>query len=360
MVGGGQLARMTHQAAIALGQTLRVLAAAPDDPAALVEPRRRDRRPDDLDALRAPRRGRGRGHLRPRTRPRANCCARWSPRRRRPPRRRGAGARAGQARDAPALAGLGARHAASTPRSPTPRRRGLRRAASAGPWWSRRSAGGYDGRGVWLLDGPTPALVAQLLGHGDAADGRAGGGHAPRAGGAGGALAVRAGRGVAGRGDGSARRQCVEVLAPGARSWTRRPRRRAQQLALRIAADLGVVGLLAVELFDTDGTADGLVVNELAMRPHNSGHWTMDGSRPASSSSTCGPCWTTRSARTEPIAPVVVMATSQATAAPHRCSFDERLRPCAGPKVPRRERVQPVPAGASGGRRRGAGRRRQH
>ena len=38
MVGGGQLARMTHQAAIALGQTLRVLAASPDDPAAQVSP----------------------------------------------------------------------------------------------------------------------------------------------------------------------------------------------------------------------------------------------------------------------------------------------------------------------------------
>ena len=36
MVGAGQLARMTHQAAIALGQSLRVLAAAPGDPAALV------------------------------------------------------------------------------------------------------------------------------------------------------------------------------------------------------------------------------------------------------------------------------------------------------------------------------------
>jgi 5-(carboxyamino)imidazole ribonucleotide synthase len=34
MIGGGQLARMTHQAAIALGQTLRVLAADRDDPAA--------------------------------------------------------------------------------------------------------------------------------------------------------------------------------------------------------------------------------------------------------------------------------------------------------------------------------------
>lgn len=32
MIGGGQLARMTHQAAIALGQCLRVLAASPGDP----------------------------------------------------------------------------------------------------------------------------------------------------------------------------------------------------------------------------------------------------------------------------------------------------------------------------------------
>ncbi|MFE7627409.1 5-(carboxyamino)imidazole ribonucleotide synthase [Streptomyces sp. NPDC057509] len=49
----------------------------------------------------------------------------------------------------------------------------------------------------------------------------------------------------------------------------------AQQLALRIAAELGVVGHLAVELFET---RDGhILVNELAMRPHNSGHWTQDG-----------------------------------------------------------------------------------
>lgn len=49
----------------------------------------------------------------------------------------------------------------------------------------------------------------------------------------------------------------------------------AQQLALRIARELGVVGHLAVELFETrDGR---ILVNELAMRPHNSGHWTQDG-----------------------------------------------------------------------------------
>ncbi|GGT35527.1 5-(carboxyamino)imidazole ribonucleotide synthase [Streptomyces purpureus] len=49
----------------------------------------------------------------------------------------------------------------------------------------------------------------------------------------------------------------------------------AQQLALRVAKELGVVGHLAVELFET--TDGRILVNELAMRPHNSGHWTQDG-----------------------------------------------------------------------------------
>ncbi|MDT0309387.1 5-(carboxyamino)imidazole ribonucleotide synthase [Streptomyces sp. DSM 44917] len=49
----------------------------------------------------------------------------------------------------------------------------------------------------------------------------------------------------------------------------------AQELALRVAKELDVTGHLAVELFET---ADGrLLVNELAMRPHNTGHWTQDG-----------------------------------------------------------------------------------
>jgi 5-(carboxyamino)imidazole ribonucleotide synthase len=50
---------------------------------------------------------------------------------------------------------------------------------------------------------------------------------------------------------------------------------RAATLAEQIAAKLGVVGLLAVELFLT--MAGELVVNELAPRPHNSGHWSLDG-----------------------------------------------------------------------------------
>jgi len=68
---------------------------------------------------------------------------------------------------------------------------------------------------------------------------------------------------------------CHEVLAP-APGLPPGRQAEAQRLALAIAAELGVTGLLAVELFDT---ADGLLVNELAMRPHNSGHWTIDGAR---------------------------------------------------------------------------------
>ncbi len=65
---------------------------------------------------------------------------------------------------------------------------------------------------------------------------------------------------------------CVEVVAPAAPTGA--TAEQAEALALGIAKELGVVGMLAVELFDT---ADGLVVNELAMRPHNSGHWTIEG-----------------------------------------------------------------------------------
>ena len=69
---------------------------------------------------------------------------------------------------------------------------------------------------------------------------------------------------------------CAEVLAPGARAAPSERAAAAQELAVRIADRLGVVGMLAVELFET---ADGVLVNELAMRPHNSGHWTIEGAR---------------------------------------------------------------------------------
>ncbi|MEU0272543.1 5-(carboxyamino)imidazole ribonucleotide synthase [Streptomyces sp. NPDC006307] len=67
---------------------------------------------------------------------------------------------------------------------------------------------------------------------------------------------------------------CDTVIAP-APDLSAELAGQAQELALRIAKELDVVGHLAVELFETrDGR---ILVNELAMRPHNSGHWTQDG-----------------------------------------------------------------------------------
>ncbi len=68
---------------------------------------------------------------------------------------------------------------------------------------------------------------------------------------------------------------CAEVVAP-APGAAARVAEVSEDIAVRIAEGLGVTGVLAVELFET---LDGRVlVNELAMRPHNSGHWTIDGS----------------------------------------------------------------------------------
>ena len=50
---------------------------------------------------------------------------------------------------------------------------------------------------------------------------------------------------------------------------------RASTIALAIAEGVNLVGVMAVELFEVGGE---LIVNELAMRPHNSGHWTIEGS----------------------------------------------------------------------------------
>ena len=68
---------------------------------------------------------------------------------------------------------------------------------------------------------------------------------------------------------------CVETTTP-APGLSEEQAVAAEALALQVAGELGVVGVLAVELMERrDGT---VVVNELAMRPHNTGHWTIDGS----------------------------------------------------------------------------------
>ncbi|MCU1528005.1 MAG: 5-(carboxyamino)imidazole ribonucleotide synthase [Frondihabitans sp.] len=68
---------------------------------------------------------------------------------------------------------------------------------------------------------------------------------------------------------------CAEVIAPAPGS-AGRVADMAEQIARTVAERIGVTGVLAVELFET--TDDRILINELAMRPHNTGHWSIDGS----------------------------------------------------------------------------------
>jgi 5-(carboxyamino)imidazole ribonucleotide synthase len=68
---------------------------------------------------------------------------------------------------------------------------------------------------------------------------------------------------------------CAEVIAPAPAS-AGKVADMAAEIATTIAHGLDVTGVFAVELFET--TDDRILVNELAMRPHNSGHWSQDGS----------------------------------------------------------------------------------
>jgi 5-(carboxyamino)imidazole ribonucleotide synthase len=135
-------------------------------------------------------------------------------------------------------------------------------------------SGGYDGKGVWVCK--NTAEVEDVVAHGVALLAEE---FVPfrRE------LAALVARSPSGQGaaypvvqtvqvDGI----CREVIAP-APGLSPDAAVEAEAMALRIAAELGVTGLLAVELFET--RTGGLLVNELAMRPHNSGHWTIEGAR---------------------------------------------------------------------------------
>jgi 5-(carboxyamino)imidazole ribonucleotide synthase len=133
--------------------------------------------------------------------------------------------------------------------------------------------GGYDGRGVWVVGSPAEAARVLATGPELLAERRL---ELRRE------LAVQLARSPFGQvavypvvETVQAGGVCVEVLAP-APGLSADRAVEVQLLAIRIAHELEVVGLLAVELFDT---GDGVVVNELAMRPHNSGHWTIEGAR---------------------------------------------------------------------------------
>ena len=70
---------------------------------------------------------------------------------------------------------------------------------------------------------------------------------------------------------------CDEVIAP-APGLSEDLARAATAAAVQVATELDVTGVMAAELFEVPGSAAGFMVNEFAMRPHNSGHWTQDGS----------------------------------------------------------------------------------
>jgi len=135
-------------------------------------------------------------------------------------------------------------------------------------------SGGYDGKGVWIC--ASLAEAEEVLAHGIALLAEQ---FVPFTR----ELAALVARSPSGQGaaypvvqtvqvDGI----CREVIAP-APGLHEEVAVRAEALALRIAAELGVYGLLAVELFQLP--SGELLVNELAMRPHNSGHWTIEGAR---------------------------------------------------------------------------------
>jgi 5-(carboxyamino)imidazole ribonucleotide synthase len=322
MVGAGQLARMTHQAAVALGQSLRVLADTPNDPAALVARDVMVGSYRDLDTLRAFASGCDvltfdHEHV-PATHLRALVAG---------------GVTVHPGPDAlvhaqnklvmrQRLAGLGV---------PVPPFRevlavddAVRFGAAHGwPCVLKAARGGYDGRGVWMLNTPSGAhrVVAELL---DAGTPLLVEQCMPMLG----ELAAVVARSPFGQGaawplvqtvqrDGI----CVEVLAP-APGVAPELAVAAQELALRIAAALDVVGVLAVELFHT---AQGLVVNELAMRPHNSAHWTIEGSRTSQFEQHLRAVLDYPLGSPAPAAPVTVMANVLGSPSVPRMGVDERL-----------------------------------
>lgn len=272
MIGAGQLARMTCQAAPSLGIAFRVLAGAADESAAQVcaQTRLGDYRSlGDLrdfaagcDVVTFDHEHVPGDHLR--ALEQSGVKVRPGP------------AALRHAQDKQALRDRLARLGVACPRfAPVTSLADVTGFAAAAGWpvVLKAVTGGYDGRGVWICQTPAEAAWVieagpKLIAEEYVAFERE--------------LAVLVARSPSGQAavypvvqtvqlDGI----CREVLAPGPGLAEARAVE-AQRLGIAIAAELGVTGLLAVELFET---SDGLLVNELAMRPHNSGHWTIEGAR---------------------------------------------------------------------------------
>ncbi|MGI5221228.1 5-(carboxyamino)imidazole ribonucleotide synthase [Nocardia sp. CA-290969] len=323
MVGGGQLARMTHQAAIELGQRLRVLAERPGDPAAQVSPDVVLGSHTDLDALRRAATGSHAltfdhehvptEHLETLVAEGVNVLP--------PPQ----ALRFAQDK-------LAMRTELSARGLPVPAFTVVESEADAvrfgdehgWPIVLKAIRGGYDGRGVWMpADAEEAAKIAtEQLGAGVQllAEIRV-------------PLKRELSAMVARSPYGQAatwpvvetvqrRGQCAVVIAP-APDLPEELAAEAEELALRLARDLGVVGAMAVELFETE--AGEILINELAMRPHNSGHWGMDGARTGQFEQHLRAVLDYPLGDTSPLAPVTVMANILGAPEAPAMSMDERL-----------------------------------
>ena len=302
MVGAGQLARMTHQAAIALGQSLRILADSADDGAALVAA---DVEVGDYRSLEDLRRFA------------AGCDVVTWDHEHVPNEHIVALAADGVAvhpgPDALRFAQDKAvmRERLSDLGIPCPRWRRIESpedlhefAGQVGwPVVLKAARGGYDGKGVWIVGNAVDAAAVLASGTPLIAEEKVAIARE---------LAADVARSPWGQGaawpvvetvqrDGI----CVEVIAP-AQGLDEERADEAQLLALRIAAALDVTGVLAVELFET--TDGRLLVNELAMRPHNSAHWTIEGARTSQFEQHLRAVLDYPLGSTAPTAPVVVMA----------------------------------------------------
>ncbi len=326
MVGGGQLARMTHQAAIALGQSLRVLAADADDPAAQVSPDVVIGSHTNLDDLRRVAAGADAltfDHEHVPTELLEKLVAEGVNVAPPPEALRHAQDKLVMRRRLEALGAPVPRYAAiETVDAIDTVDTFARRIGS--PIVVKAVRGGYDGRGVRMatdlaqareiagqfLDSGVPVLVEERVAMRRELS----------------ALVARSpfGQGAAWPVVETVQRDgiCVLVIAP-APALPDDVGAGAQQLALRLAAELGVVGVLAVELFETiDGQ---LLVNELAMRPHNSGHWTMDGARTSQFEQHLRAVLDYPLGDTDATVPVTVMANVLGAAQTPTMTVDERL-----------------------------------
>lgn len=323
MIGGGQLARMTHQAAIELGQTLRVLAGSIDEPAAQVSPDVVLGSHEDLAALRKAALGSNALTFDHEHVPTEHLDVLVS---------EGVNVQPPPHALVYAQDKLAMRRRLSEMGAPIPAfaevtwaEDVVRFGAEHGwPVVVKAVRGGYDGRGVWITDDSdvAEAIVTEQLDKGvtlmveQAIDFSR-------------ELSAMVARSPFGQGASwpvvetvQLNGQCAVVLAP-APQLPAELAAEAEQLALRVASELGVVGSMAVELFET--TDGRLVVNELAMRPHNSGHWTQDGARTSQFEQHLRAVLDYPLGDPSPIAPVTVMANVLGAPEAPAMSMDERL-----------------------------------